>query len=85
MFIFECRLFLRFFHSRLFSGMMTGAVGGIVSGTGTANPRGRTDGETLPAGVIGTGWEEARGEEEIEVKPKWRFLSDPLDGAIHSY
>ena len=69
--------------------MMTGAAGGIVSGTGTANPRGRTDGETLPAGVIGTGWEEACGEEEIEVKPKftkyWRFLSDPLDGAIHSY
>ena len=60
-----------------------------MSGTGTANPRGRIDGETLPAGVIGTGWEEARGEEEIEVQRKctkyWRFLSDPLDTAIHSY
>ena len=43
--------------------MMTGEAGG----TGTANRQGRTGGETRPAGVIGTGWEEARGEDQTEV------------------
>ena len=66
-FSFEIIAHIRDFHSHVFSGMMTGEAGGIVRGTGTANRRGRTGGETRPAGVIGTRWEEARGEDQTEV------------------